>query len=202
MHIVAIGASADGVEAISTLLRDLPSTLKAAVLVVLQRPPEYLSSLPELLSRSTQLHIVVPKEGERLREGFCYVGTPGSHLTVGPDMRIHLLEDGFYRSHNIDALFQSLAQHAGPRTIGVVLTGVLKDGTLGLKAIKHGGGVALVQSPEQASYPDMPRNAIRHGGNIDLVGPIHKLAIEICRLTEHPSQKVASQAASGAFPAD
>jgi two-component system chemotaxis response regulator CheB len=203
MHIVAIGASADGVEAISNLLQDLPITLRAAVLVVLHRPPNYSSNLPEILARETGLHVVVPKEGERLRQGFCYIGAPGSHLTVSADMRVRLLPDGFYRSHNIDALFQSLAQHAGPQTIGVVLTGLLKDGTLGLKAIKEAGGVALVQNPEQASYPDMPRNAIRYNRNVDLIGPIHELALEICRLTEHKlSPKVASQAASGGSAAE
>ena len=184
MHIVAVGASADGIQAISNLLHVLPSTLNAAILVVLHRPPEYSSVLPEVLARDTRLHVVVPKEGDRLRRGFCYVGTPGDHLTIDPDMRIHLLPDGFYRMHNINALFQSLAQHAGPQTIGVVLTGLLKDGVLGLKAIKEAGGVALVQSPEQASYPDMPRNAIRDDGKIDRIGSIHDLANEILRLTQ------------------
>jgi chemotaxis response regulator CheB len=62
IHIVAIGASADGIEAISTLLQDLLITLRAAVLVVLHRPPNYSSSLPEILARETGLHVVVPKE--------------------------------------------------------------------------------------------------------------------------------------------
>jgi two-component system chemotaxis response regulator CheB len=80
----------------------------------------------------------------------------------------------------------------GSRTIGVVLSGVLKDGTFGLKAIKEAGGVALVQSPEKAAYPDMPRSAIKHT-DIDLVGPVGVLAAEICRLIgQEPAAKAAA----------
>jgi chemotaxis response regulator CheB len=82
------------------------------------------------------------------------------------------LADGFYRSHSIDALFSSLAHHAEARTIGVILSGLLKDGTFGLKAIKEAGGIALVQDPDEAAYPEMPRSAIKSDGAIDLVGPI------------------------------
>jgi two-component system chemotaxis response regulator CheB len=112
---------------------------------------------------------------------------------LGPDLRVHLLPNGFYRAHNIDALFCSLARRAGSRTIGVVLSGLLKDGTLGLKAIKEAGGVALVQSPGEAAYPDMPRSAIEHNGDIDLVGPVGELAAEICRLVgQEPAAKAAA----------
>jgi two-component system chemotaxis response regulator CheB len=105
---------------------------------------------------------------EQLRHGTCLIGEPDRHLTVGPDLRVHLLPNSFYRSHSIDALFCSLARHAGTRTIGVVLSGMLKDGTLGLKAIKEAGGIALVQSLEEAAYPEMPQSAIKHDGKIDL----------------------------------
>jgi chemotaxis response regulator CheB len=91
------------------------------------------------------------------------------------------MPDHFYRSHNVDALFNSLARNAGRRTVGVILSGHLKDGTQGLKAIKEAGGAAFVQSPEEALHPDMPKNAIIHDGQIDLVGPVSKLAQEICR---------------------
>jgi two-component system chemotaxis response regulator CheB len=105
---------------------------------------------------------------------------------LGRDQRVHLLPDSFYRGRNIDALFCSLARHAGPRTIGVVLTGYLSDGTLGLKAIKEAGGIALVQSPQDAAIPDMPNSAIKHDGPIDVVAPLHFLTSEICRLVGEP----------------
>jgi two-component system chemotaxis response regulator CheB len=123
------------------------------------------------------LRVLLAKEGDVLREGTCFVSGPERHLTVGPDLRIHLI----YRGHNIDALFCSLARHAGRHTIGVILSGLLKDRTLGLKAIKEAGGTALVQSPQEAAYRETSENAIAHGGKIDLVAEADDLAAEICR---------------------
>jgi two-component system chemotaxis response regulator CheB len=166
--IVAIGASAGGVAAISQLVGQLPLGLPATILVVLHRPLERVSHLHGILSERANLRVLIAREGEQLRHGTCLIGEPDRHLTVGPDLRVHLLPNSFYRSHSIDALFCSLARHAGTRTIGVVLSGMLKDGTLGLKAIKEAGGIALVQSLEEAAYPEMPQSAIKHDGKIDL----------------------------------
>jgi two-component system, chemotaxis family, protein-glutamate methylesterase/glutaminase len=179
--IVAIGASAGGLEALEKLLLQLPPELPAAIVVVLHRPVERISYLREILARLTKMPVVIPEEGERLRHGTCYLGLPDRYLTVGPNASAHLLPDGFYRGHCIDALFQSLARHAGSRTIGIILSGTLKDGSLGLRAIKEAGGLTLVQSPEEAAYPDMPQNAIDYDGTIDFIGPIDAIADEICR---------------------
>jgi two-component system, chemotaxis family, protein-glutamate methylesterase/glutaminase len=181
--IVAIGASAGGVEAIRQLLERLPGDLPASVLVVLHRSIERISSLQQVLACKSKLHVVVPHQGEPLRHGICYVGEPDKHLTIGPHSHLNLLPDHFYRTHNIDALFSSLARHAGSRTVGVILSGMLKDGSFGLKAIKEAGGMTLVQSPQEAAYREMPLSAIKYAGSIDLVAPIDGLAVEICRLT-------------------
>jgi two-component system chemotaxis response regulator CheB len=170
--IVAVGASAGGVAAISALLKELPGDLPASVLVVLHRSVTRSTHLREILARHSRMPVVVPRNGDVLRQGVCYVGEPARHLTVGPGLRVAFIEDGFYRSHNVDALFSSLARNAGRRTIGVVLSGLLKDGTLGLSAIK-----------EEAEAGDMPLSAIRYDGHIDLVAPVHLLAREICRRT-------------------
>ena len=180
--IIAIGASAGGIEPIRDLLRQLPRDLPAAILIVVHRPLGYVSQLAQVLARKDHLRIVIPKEGQVIERGVCFLGMPDEHLTIGPSLRAHLVPDGFYRGHNIDALFQSLARHAGNRTIGVVLSGMLKDGTLGLKAIKEAGGMALVQAPEEAAYPQMPRSAIRYNGPVDFIGPVQALAGEIRRL--------------------
>jgi len=158
--IVAIGASAGGVEAIRKLMEKLPTDLPAAVLIVLHRSPYIPSNFPWIISHHTALRVRIAQEGCSLEHGVCLISPPERHLIVTPSLRIHLLADGFYRSHNIDALFNSLARCAGPRTIGVVLSGLLKDGTLGLRSIKEAGGVTLVQSPTEAAYPDMPESAI------------------------------------------
>jgi len=182
LDIVAIGASAGGVEAIAELLSRLPDDLAAAVLVVMHRDPDRTSSLHDILARTTGLKVAIPKQGDRLKHGVCLVGTPLQHLTIGPGLHVQLLLDHFYRAHNIDALFNSLARNVGNRTIGVILSGYLKDGSQGLKAIKEAGGMALVQSPDEASAPQMPQNAIRHGGPVDLIAPVNKLAEEIVRV--------------------
>jgi chemotaxis response regulator CheB len=137
--------------------------------------------LRRILARRSNLPVVAPHEGESLRHGICYVGDPDKHLTLGPHSHLHLLPDDFYRAHSIDALFWSLARHAGSRTIGVILSGLLKDGSFGLKAIKEAEGMVLVQSPEEAAYREMPQSAIKYGP-VDVIAPIDLLAAEICRL--------------------
>lgn len=134
-----------------------------------------------MLARRTRLHVSIARTGDRLRHGHCLIGEPGRHLIIGPDLRVQLLPDGFYRAHNIDALFWSLALNAPKHTIGVRLSGTLEDGALGLKAIKDAGGVAFVQSPEEAQFEDMPENAISFDGPVDLVAPVATLAKEIVR---------------------
>ena len=111
---------------------------------------------------------------------------------VGPGLRADLLPDHRYTTRNIDQLFISLAQHCGARTIGVVLSGQLDDGARGLAAIKKAGGIAIVQNPDEAAYSDMPRNAIKYDGPVDLVAPIPDLASEIIRLTKTPATRLAS----------
>jgi two-component system chemotaxis response regulator CheB len=106
-----------------------------------------------------------------------------------------LIHDGFYRGHNIDLLFNSLARNAGARTIGVVLSGLMKDGSQGLAALKEAGGIALVQSPGEAGVKEMPRSAIEFDGPVDKVAPIEALAREICRLVR-PSAGARARAAA------
>jgi two-component system, chemotaxis family, protein-glutamate methylesterase/glutaminase len=179
--IVAIGASAGGIDALRDLLQEIPAGFSGAILVVVHRPPEFDSRLHEVLGHYSHLPVVLARAGETMKRGVCYVSTPSQHLTLDRNDRFVLLPDGFYRAHNIDVLFHSLARNAGPRTIGVILSGMQKDGTAGLAAIKEAGGVALVQAPREAAYPDMPRNAILHDGGIDLVAPARLLGRELCR---------------------
>jgi len=138
------------------------------------------TNLRSILARHSNIPVVIPDDGEALRVAVCYIGHPARHLAVGPGLRARFIVDGFYRGHNIDALFASAARHAGVRTIGVVLSGMSADGTEGVVAIKEQGGVALVQSPEQTPYAIMPAHAIARG-KIDFVGNIDQLASEICR---------------------
>jgi two-component system chemotaxis response regulator CheB len=181
--IVAIGASAGGLHAISALLHELPGDLAATVFVVMHRPASMTSHLVSILAKTTALRVREAHGGDRLQPGVCYVGMPDRHLALGPDHDVRLLADGAVAGNNIDLLFQSLAQYAGPRTIGVIMSGMLSDGSVGLGAIKQAGGITLVQEPAEAEFSEMPANAIRSDGPVDLVGKTRELAAEICKRT-------------------
>jgi two-component system, chemotaxis family, protein-glutamate methylesterase/glutaminase len=181
-NIVAIGGSAGSIEALSKLLGLLPSGLPAIVLATVHRQVYAESRLRDVLARQAHMRVVIPEEGELLSPGTCYIGHPASHLTVGPGLRARFVGDGFYRAHNIDALFTTAARHGASRVIGVILSGMNSDGTQGLVAIKEEGGTALVQSPAEALWDEMPLSAIQNDGCVDFVGTVKEIAHEICRL--------------------
>ena|SRR6516165_1696784 len=175
--IVAIGASSGEIEALQSLLAAI-SDLDAIVFVVLHRPANRTSFLREILMRELRMPVVIARHGELLHHGVCYIAE-----TFAASNGWTWLPDHRYTTRIIDQLFISLAQHYGARTIGVVLSGQLDDGTRGLAVIKKAGGIAMVQSPDEAAYPDMPRNAITYDGPVDLIAPTSDLAAEITRLT-------------------
>lgn len=176
--IVAIGAPAGGVEGVMDLVGRLPENLPAAVLVVLHRSPFPDSYLPETLRQVAHLRVVVPIEGALLDPGACFVGPPGKLLTVVSGPRTHLIADGYYRGYTIDALFTSLSHSAGRRVIGVTLTGLLKDGRLGLKAIKEAGGTVVVEEPIETETPEIDVGAFY--SEIDFTGTVPAIADYIC----------------------
>lgn len=173
--IVVIGASAGGVEAISTVVAGLPKELRAAVLVVLHMS-RGRSLLPDILSRAGRLPASSPNDGERLQYGRIYVAAPDHHMTIEGDvirMTHGPTENGVRPA--VDPLFRSAARAFGPRVIGVVLTGSLDDGTAGLMAVKEAGGIAIVQDPDEAFAPSMPRSAMQ-AITVDHVLPIREVA--------------------------
>jgi two-component system chemotaxis response regulator CheB len=181
-NVILVGASAGGVEALRTLVSGLPVDLPAAVLVVLHVPSYGGSVLPAILSRSGPMPARHPTNEQPLSEGTIWVGPPDHHLAIGGE-RIMLTrgphENGLRPA--IDVLFRSAARAQGSRNIGVVLSGVLDDGTAGLTAIAARGGVTVVQDPQDALYPGMPASAIEHV-DIDHVVPISEMAALLVRL--------------------
>jgi two-component system, chemotaxis family, protein-glutamate methylesterase/glutaminase len=159
--IIVIGASAGGLEALGRLARELEPDLPAAVFAVMHIGA--MSQLAAVLGRHSRLPVVPASAGLRFERGTIYVGVPGVHLLLHGD---HLLLRRGPRENlarpAVDPLFRSAAASFGGRVIGVVLTGSLSDGTVGLRAIKRCGGLAVVQDPAEALAAGMPRSALRH----------------------------------------
>lgn len=160
--LIGIGASAGGVEALTSLMRHLPADLPAAVLVVLHTPTTRTSILAGILDRSGPLRAVSPDDGEPPRPGVVYVAPSDRHLVVR-DGLIRLLAGPRENGHRpaVDPLLASLAAH-GPRAIGVILSGTRDDGTRGLGVIKAAKGSVFVQDPEEAAFDGMVRSALEH----------------------------------------
>ncbi len=160
--LIAVGASAGGVEALRRFVSGLPADLPAAVLVVLHIPPDRPSRLALILDRAGPLPATTASHGETLRHGIIYTAPPDHHL-LAVDNTANLTTEA--REHScrpaIDPLFRSTAGTAGPQAVGVVLSGLLHDGPAGLRAIRECGGTILVQDPADARFPALPRNAIR-----------------------------------------
>lgn len=165
--IVVMGSSAGGVETLMRICGGLPADLPASVFLVQHMSPSSRSMLPELLSRVGKLPARHPQDGEATRAGHIYVAPPDHHMLLEPG-RV-LLRRGPHENRTrpaVDPLFRSAAVSYGARVIGVVLTGLLDDGTAGLVAIKRCGGVSVVQDPLDATWPEMPRNALE-GDHVD-----------------------------------
>lgn len=187
-YFIAVGASGDeGLNDLKELLRALGRPTLAVVLVVLHRPSDKLSALQEVLARSCDMPVVVAEQAERLEPGTCYIGEPDQHLTLVARNLAGLIPGAGNRLRNrtIDALFISVAEHAGPRTIGVVLSGSLDDGSRGLAAIHAAQGLTMVLDPGLKAR-GMQQNAIDFDGPISFIGDAEEIADIIGRvLAEH-----------------
>jgi two-component system chemotaxis response regulator CheB len=185
--IVVIGFSAGGIEPLLRLVADLPSDLPAALFVVHHFPAHSISALPSILARAAKLPVRTARDRERVVPGHIYVGRPDRHLLLMPGL-IRLTRGP--REHGnrpaLDPLFRSAARSYGGRVIGVILSGTLDDGTVGLHAVKSAGGLAVVQDPEQAAYPGMPKSAVDHVA-VDHVAPASELGKLLNRLIREPA---------------
>lgn len=160
--LVVVAASAGGVEALKRLVRALPADLPATVLVALHLPAEARSYLPEILARVSRLPVAQADDDMALEPGLVLTARPDAHLVVVDGhvaMGHGARENGARPSH--DVMLRSAAVARGPRTVGVVLTGLLDDGAAGLATVARYGGACLVQHPDDAEFPSMPSAALR-----------------------------------------
>ncbi|WP_299718236.1 chemotaxis protein CheB [Caballeronia sp.] len=161
-YFVAIGASgAEGLSDIVSLLNLWPKEVNAVLIVVLHRSSEKPSSLIEVLLRQCRgMALDVAHAGQRLVPGTTYIGPPDRPLTVLDDGSAYLIDGSRERLRNqtIDVLFESIAANIGKRSVGIVLSGSLHDGSRGLAAIHHAGGLTFVGSRRQAVGNATKRN--------------------------------------------
>jgi two-component system, chemotaxis family, protein-glutamate methylesterase/glutaminase len=197
-YLIVIGASAGGVEAVTDLVRHLPTDIDAAVFVTIHFPPTSASALPRILSRAGKLAATHAVDGQPIERGTIYLAPPDNHLLIFRDhVRLYRGPRENGNRPAIDPMFRSAALAYGPRVIGVVLTGSLDDGTSGLLAIKRRGGVAIAQDPEDAMFPSMPQSAIEHVA-VDHVAKLKDLPLLLTDLAKQPvieEEKVASDPA-------
>lgn len=190
-RVVAVGASAGGVEALTSFAGGLPPDLPYAVMVTLHMPAVAQSALARILDRAGPLPAAAAVHGEQVEPGRIYVAVPNHHLLLLHG-RVVVSQGPSENGHRpaINALFRSVALACGQRAVGILLSGVLDDGVLGLAAIRSRGGATLVQQPADAHFPDMPCHAIE-AGVVDTEAP----AAELGRvLTELASSRTEGEA--------
>jgi len=186
LRVVAIGASAGGLEAIESFFTNLPEESGMAFVVIQHLSPDYKSLMDELLARYTKMEINVAKDGMVLKANVVYLLPSKQNMTIYHN-KLFLTEQDSHRGLNlpIDIFFRSLSKDKGKNSIGIILSGSGSDGTLGVKAIKEAGGMVMVQDEKTAKFNSMPRSAITTG-LVDYILPPEKMPSELVKFVKHP----------------
>jgi two-component system chemotaxis response regulator CheB len=180
--VIAIGASAGGIEALHVVVSALPAALPATVLVVQHMDPRHKSMLAGLLARRSRLAVRQAVQGEAVERGTVYIAQPDMHLIVR-DGHLALTDTKLvhFSRPSIDMLFESVADAYGDRAIGLILSGTGLDGATGVRAIKAKGGTTIIQDPASAAHPGMPQ-AARATGAVDLTLPLEEIGPALASL--------------------
>ena len=161
--VVAMAASAGGLNALLHVLKQLPADFPAAILIVQHLDPRHRSLMADILRRRTALHVKEATAGDRLQPAHVLVAPPNQHLLVNPDGTISLSQTQLvhFVRPSADLLFESVAASYQQRAIAVVLTGTGSDGSMGVRAIKKTGGTVIVEDEKTAEFSGMPNSAIQ-----------------------------------------
>ncbi len=184
--VVAIGASAGGLDAFTALLHALPPETGMAFVLIQHLEPKHESALTSLLSKTTAMRVVEVSDGMGMEPNHVYVIPPNTNMTIRKGvLRLAPRSELFGLQRPIDDFSMALAEEQGSAAIGVVLSGTGSDGTYGLKAIKAAGGVTFAQDPKTAQWSAMPMSAIT-AGSVDFVLSPKAIAAELARIGRHP----------------
>jgi two-component system, chemotaxis family, protein-glutamate methylesterase/glutaminase len=177
LDVVALAASAGGLQALSVVLAPLPTEFAAAIAVVQHLDPRHRSLMAEILSRRTVLPVKEAREGDVLLAGTIAIAPPNKHLLVNPDGTLSLSSSELvhFVRPSADLLFESLAASYRDRAIAVVLTGSGADGGMGVRAIQKMGGTVIAQDQATSAFFGMPDTAIKTGC-VDFILPLDEIA--------------------------
>ena len=162
-NVLVIGASAGGITAIQPVINDLSPKMDLAVVVVVHVSSKSNSTLiAKIFQRNTGLKCIEASDGMGIQKGHLYVAPPEHQLMfAGSQLKVSRGSNKTRYRPSIDVLFKSAAANFGYRTIGIILTGLFGDGTLGMEAIKSRGGICIIQDPGEAKFSDMPLNVLK-----------------------------------------
>ena len=192
--IIVVGASAGGVRALQALVGQFDADTSASIFVVLHLRPEYPSLLPHVLQPYSALPVAQPTDVETIEHGRIYVAPPDRHLLVEfGHLHLSVAPRENRARPAINPLFRSAALAYGTRVIGVILSGMLDDGTAGLWEIKRRGGIAVVQTPEDAEYGQMPTSAMANVP-VDYRVPVSDMGALLADLIARPPLSAPSDA--------
>ncbi|MCM8570447.1 PAS domain-containing protein [Gramella jeungdoensis] len=185
-RIIAVGASAGGLEALKKFFKNIPADDKNAYVVIQHLSPDYKSMMGELLKKNTNLPIVQISDQMKVKPGHIYLIPPANNLILEDDI-LHLKEKPKSQILNlpIDMFFESMAKQRKERAIGIVLSGTGSDGTRGVRAIKENDGMVMVQEPTEAKFDGMPNSAI-NTGLVDYILPVSEMGPELKEFISTP----------------
>jgi two-component system CheB/CheR fusion protein len=177
--VVGVGASAGGLKALTELFQHMPASPGMAFVVVVHLSPEHESRMPELIQHVSTMPVQPVTEALQIQPNHVYVISPNSQLRMA-DGKLEPTETARRPGARmtIDVFLETLANAHKHRSVGVILSGTGSDGTLGMRAIKAAGGITIAQTPEEAEYDSMPRNAIASGA-VDFVLPANEMPAKI-----------------------
>lgn len=181
--VIAIGASTGGPRALSELIPKLPADIPAGVLIAQHMPPGFTYSLAERLNWESTVIVKEASDADKIIAGQVLIAPGGYKMTVNENEVVQLTKSNLIASPPIDPLFESVAKIFGSNSIGIVMSGMGKDGLIGLKKIKLFGGYVLAQDEESCVVYGMPKAAF-NGKVVDKVVSLAKMPQEILRIVQ------------------
>lgn len=190
VYVVALGASAGGLEALRPLIAELRSTGQNTYIVAQHMSPQHTSLLTDLLSRDAQIPVTTAKDGDVLKTDHVYVTPPNRDVTVR-DGRIVLVKPAneIGPKPSVDLLLHSVAEYAHDNAVAVILSGTGSDGAHGCRAVKAEGGLVIVQKLDEAKHDGMPMAAVR-SGSVDLQLSVAEISHHLNTLSDAPPARI------------